>query len=740
MRSPVRLSILTGLCHAREHPKEPMSMNTFTAITDEMESLYDIQPPLLEPLLEPVARDSRFSKMLWWKKKKITPPLREETLLAFSANGRPFSGGAIGRKESYELTFGDATMNVLVLGGTGSGKTASIMKPALYRLMQKGCAGLVLDVKGDYVNLLRQYFPESTHIIGMSDDAEPINLISGYNTDKFRTLLSELAQAGNDGSNTGYFTMQGIVDALLVFEFIQYVEGKSPTLASIYQHLAEPKFFMDKVRKDVFENPNLTAPASFFSSLSTRISSTQFSVLHVGGLNGTPSERQLEQYSWNVGKLMGQLAPFYNDERVCRQLCATDALPIEDIIYKRRQTIVLDMNITRYGETALTVSKMLRQNFRDTVIGRGESALDREGVGKEFFTFNMVDEYQEFLSTESVGAANDVNWFDRSRSFGHINIISTQAISSMASKSKNRHAIDTIVQNCRNIVCLATTDEATLNLVKTLAVNGNQGRQHLHSALGLGFLYAGNSHRNGNRTLCANIKTGPVQKYPHMGIAIGAGPGRPNFGSFDARMMQVAHIKNPLTQETTEGYQRLTPEEVYQINNATLTALKGKNRPKIVLVRSMLRSTRGSEDFLAIMKGYHVLEMRYSGAASLVKVLNALEKVLQPHSIVAMVSGGGDTSGVAFDVYKNADVVTAADRLKKRCVRLVTGIGHAADAFPIEQVAFVAGITPTDAAYNIKKILENDNRAWSEAQVLLARRNVFVAFEAFKGHSRGTRK
>jgi Domain of unknown function DUF87. len=72
-------------------------------------------------------------------------------------------------KKEVEITFSDATMSIIGFGATGSGKTTAIMYPGLFKLIENKCPGLILDVKGDYVDFCRQNIPDNDlAVIGVS--------------------------------------------------------------------------------------------------------------------------------------------------------------------------------------------------------------------------------------------------------------------------------------------------------------------------------------------------------------------------------------------------------------------------------------------------------------------------------------------------------------------------------------------------------------------------------------------
>jgi hypothetical protein len=81
--------------------------------------------------------------------------------------------------------------NVLVTGTTGSGKTSGVMLPALRRLIETGCSGIVLTAKEAHAGIAEEY-PDRIVVIGASDDAEPVNLIGDLATETQRARLDTL--------------------------------------------------------------------------------------------------------------------------------------------------------------------------------------------------------------------------------------------------------------------------------------------------------------------------------------------------------------------------------------------------------------------------------------------------------------------------------------------------------------------------------------------------------------------
>lgn len=124
--------------------------------------------------------------------------------------------------------------------------------------------------------------------------------------------------------------------------------------------------------------------------------------------------------------------------------------------------------------------------------------------------------------------------------------------------------------------------------------------------------------------------------------------------------------------------------------------------------------SKGEEDFRAIL-ARHIkptiaatirLDNRFKSRALLVAINNT-KHLFTAGDIVAVVRGGGDTSDLQFDVYRDRETCIEIENLADRDgVITVSGIGHSTDHFPIEKSVNFAQITPTDAASQIVYLID----------------------------------
>ncbi len=434
--------------------------------------------------------------------------LKDKCLLAFEKNGPELSGKA--RNRVYELSFDDATRNVLVLGATGQGKTESILKPAADKLISSGCAGLILDAKNDYA-FLEGLYPDQVLRLSLHGH-EKINLIGGIEPSVFRAILENLRKAYS--SKEAYWGMSGVEDALLVFIFYRCI-GKSPTLADVYNGLANPKSFCEQLERYLLTASSITVELS--RQLEYRLSDT-FSILWVGEFqdNESESSRATEQYAWQTNAIKKVLSPFENNPALKQVFCAEHSIDFQGLIYSQGKTLILDINPDLLPDSSQTIGQIIRLMFMHSVTSSSPSQRKSQGYGEHRFTFMLIDEYQQFIYTESrensSSLRDDNTWLDRSRAYGHINILATQSINSLLSRA-DETAAKTIIQNCQTTICLPTTDSITLSRITELAGYQNRANEAtytlLHSKMiGSGFIHIANHASSGHGVICGMFSAG----------------------------------------------------------------------------------------------------------------------------------------------------------------------------------------------------------------------------------------
>ena len=395
-----------------------------------------------------------------------TVDLRGENIFGFRTQGSNFDMVDRG------ITYDEATMNLIAFGSTGSGKTATVMRPVLKKLVQDGCGGLVLDIKGDYsAFLLSECDEDNLVLVGEGPGTKPVNILSGMNTDQFRGFLSSISMA-NGAGNDGFWGTGGVRDAVLIFSFIAAKYGRTATLSEIYGHLNNPKDFC--LALDSYISLANGEIPEFLDRCIEPCISEDFSILKVGlsqtvGGEGNKDSKDLQQYTWHTQMLKSQLRPFYENEKLQEMFCH-EGETSEDVSFYdmavRGKAVCLNLNYAKYGGAAKLISKIVKSRYYSDVFGSEPEVIKSRLDGR--YTVLLVDEYQDYIVTDSGSLGlmiDDNSFFDKSRAYGQINILSTQGVSSLLAKTGSKFVVNSILQNIRTRVVLPTPDSETADLI-----------------------------------------------------------------------------------------------------------------------------------------------------------------------------------------------------------------------------------------------------------------------------------
>ncbi|OJS99988.1 hypothetical protein [Marinobacter nauticus] len=472
--------------------------------------------------------------------------LKNEPLLVFKGvNAKPMHGryaepcteagapSAIheGMEKSVVITFDDANRHLLALGATGARKTTTCLAAAVAKLVKEHCSGLVVDVKGEYRHMADLH-PDRVVVIGADDDAAPYNLIEGMSDEQFSSFLQEIMPRVKEP----YWGSQGIKDACFIRKVYQLM-GEEATLANIVEALAAPARFV-KVADSVIMS-RATLPTDF-QLLLEAVTANSFSILARGGSSlldeDAPSMDEVQkQYTWHTAGLIKVLSPFSSNTSLREKFSpdpdswerlGKEPLPsMENLLYRDRKVLVLDLPLDQFGNTAHIVSKLLRVRMISAITGFRDHK--RIGCGDSFYTFFAADEYQHLVNIDQEAATgglfDDTTFFDRCRGYGHINLIATQSVSALRAKvnsSSGDRGLDCLLQNIGTVVVFSSSDPATDALLRgrVSAVDAEQISSIVRSDLppGEAYVVGRSMARHGGSTLVTRVKGSEIPGQEHM--------------------------------------------------------------------------------------------------------------------------------------------------------------------------------------------------------------------------------
>lgn len=348
--------------------------------------------------------------------------------------------------------------NVLVTGTIGTGKTSSCLYPFTKQLLfykhndlNKKCALLILDVKGNYHTKVLEYIDEVKRQqdkivieVGGVYKYNPLhkpNLKAQVIANRLRTIL-ELFSNTKTGDTywldkAEYMMAYSIKlcrlynDNYVTFEELHKLINNSKYLEEKIE-LLKDKFLSDKLSmSEIFE---LNTIIDYFNDECKALDDRVLSIIKSEVTRITQvflTDYEIKN-TFNSGK----------DE--------LNFLGFEDFIDEGK-VVILNMSIAKYKSLAKIISAYLKLDFQEEVLMR----LTREGANKDRPICFISDEYQEFVT------ASDANFFAVSREAKCINIVSTQSYTSLCNTLKDRDTVSVIVQNLINKIWLRTDDTFT---------------------------------------------------------------------------------------------------------------------------------------------------------------------------------------------------------------------------------------------------------------------------------------
>ncbi|MND11986.1 AAA-like domain protein [compost metagenome] len=451
-------------------------------------------------------------------------PLSKQVLLNFRAHGK-----------EIDITFGEATTSIAAIGGTGSGKSTTIMMPALYKFIQKECPGLVIDSKNEMTAFCQEYVSrDKLLLVGGSNQCTPVNILEGISEETFRAFIGELSII-KDGNQT-FWGSGAVRDSMLVFKFFKEAKNRTVTLAELYDIINEPLSFIlelvkwlktqDKISESLSTTIRAVNSCAFGMMALYDFDIVDYFVMKSRDLpdKRMDDSRVSEQYSWHSQRLLNNIRQFSTCELLRKNLSSHSEKPIrfDEEIYENNKIIAMDMPTAIYGQTAFVLGKLLRDRFYQAVLSIPESKRKSLGFGTDKFTFMLVDEYQNVMRIQSESASSgiidDNIWFAQCRGFGHINVVSFQGFSSLYAVANNKDCVNSLLQNIISKLILANSDIETLNYLRYLMDNGIDKVRHLATPSKMGEMVI---HKSGWGNACLEFTQTANSKYEHMNMFLG---------------------------------------------------------------------------------------------------------------------------------------------------------------------------------------------------------------------------
>ena len=359
--------------------------------------------------------------------------------------------------------------NVLITGSIGAGKTSGAIARLTYNLIKSGKGGLILDVKGNYVESVKQMCDKCARMKDLviisknseyyfellEEDVSSLELASGLKR------VIELLSTNNNSDPYWLDKVENVLMNLIIL--MKYTNTLG--MLELHRLVTEDKYLQDKI-KDIKQMLKNTVPDDKTCfELTNAIMFIQNEYLKLD-----------QRVSGIIKSEITRLTiPLVTDFDTYNQFCRQSKK--EKITFDNSKIVVLSINIGENKALTKIIATFLKLSFQKNILSK---------INSNKSTFFIADEFQEFCNSE------DAHFLSLSREAKCINIVSTQSYSSIKNNLKDENAALVIIQNLVNKIWFRNDDNYTIgeiikqlgkvNVIKeneTISESGQESKKYI---------------------------------------------------------------------------------------------------------------------------------------------------------------------------------------------------------------------------------------------------------------------
>lgn len=340
--------------------------------------------------------------------------------------------------------------NVLITGSIGSGKTSSAISNVLAGLIEDKLGGLVIDIKGDYVEsvekIARKYNREND-VVKIS-----INNEFKYNP-LYDKLLSSSEIANNikkvlmllssENQNSEPFWLDKAEEYIRDFITLIKAYNKNINFEEIH-NLVISKEYIDTKTKEIKQKV-----------LNNEFRDEELFEINNAIVNIKNEYLNLDSRTFGIirAEITRMTSIFVSNLKNINKYCTNS----QNIDFLSNKIYVLSLDIANNEKLSKIIAAYIKLDFQRQVLRKVKNSKS---------VFFVCDEYQEIVNYE------DANFFSLSRQYKCINVVSMQSYSSLINTLQNEHTANVIIQNFVNKIWFRSDDEYTVN--KIIATIGKE--------------------------------------------------------------------------------------------------------------------------------------------------------------------------------------------------------------------------------------------------------------------------
>ncbi len=411
------------------------------------------------------------------KLRLLTEKIVGKMLGQTQVGSRKREGYVIARDENDEaVSLTDETLyqNVLITGSIGSGKTSGAISRLTYNLIKSGKGGLILDVKGNFVDTVgdiakRLGRTQDIYVISKNSQWYMNLLDEGISSLELASRLKQVITLLSTNNNSDSYWLDKVENVLMnMIIVMKYID--SLNLITLHRMVSEDVFLrqtLDQVKL----------------KLKTKIPDDKTSFELAGAISFVENEFLKLDSRVNTiikSEITRLTIPLVTDYDIYNQFCIQGDK--QKITFGGNKIIILSINIGENKALAKIVATFIKLAFQKYILS---------SISCTNPTFFISDEFQEFCN------ADDAHFLSLSREAKCINIISTQSYSSLKNALKDQNVANVIIQNLVNKIWFRNDDNYTIseavkqlgkiNVTKENRTISEAGQESKKNMLGSGF-------------------------------------------------------------------------------------------------------------------------------------------------------------------------------------------------------------------------------------------------------------
>lgn len=382
--------------------------------------------------------------------------------------------------QKMKLSISDMFQNTIVLGGTGSGKTRTILLPVITQLIRQqnkqDISLYVTDAKAVLwkdVAVIAEKFDKQVQLIGVEDNELGVDLLDGispsFASDLIKSVMRQLGGASADSfwPDMASNMMRHVFTVLRAWERtkggLDYAETSSErpySLVSAYR-LALEAHDIDGWMKEI-EADILGCIELDFSAISDLAKSDLYASMRY--LRATWPQIAKDTRSGIESNITNALGNFEADVRLREKFASGEKADITVGEFWGNKITCVNLPDSELGNAGKIINVFLK-TLLFSEAKRRQSANPDIAL-KQQLAF-IADEYQSLI-TADVSGISDATFPNISRSTGLFYLVATQGIVGLE-QAIGQHAAANFMNNMRNKIFLQIEESATMNFAKMLA-------------------------------------------------------------------------------------------------------------------------------------------------------------------------------------------------------------------------------------------------------------------------------